>query len=48
VKVIGLLHGRGGRLIGFFPAAGANIEPNVAVEIEQISQAWRVSTARGR
>jgi hypothetical protein len=48
VKVMGLLHGRGGRLIGFFPAAGATIDPHVAVEIEQISQAWRVTTARGR
>ena len=42
LKVIGLLHGRGGRLIGFFPAAALDVDPGVAIELKRILKAWRV------
>lgn len=42
LEVIGLLHGRGGRLIGFFPAAALDVDPTVAIELKRISKAWRV------
>jgi hypothetical protein len=42
LKVIGLLHGRGGRLIGFFPAAALDVDPAVAIELKRVSKAWRI------
>jgi len=42
LTVIGLLHGRGGRLIGFFPAAALDVDPGVAIELKRISKAWRI------
>jgi hypothetical protein len=46
LTVIGLLHGRGGRLIGFFPAAALDVDPAVAIELKRISKAWRVLPAK--